>query len=128
LWWSLPTRFEGPHRPVLLVRVPGLLSAAAGPLLATGSHDLAVRVGALLGLLAFATSVWAWPREGARRVRALGVLALSAVLANYLGWEARLCVRALPAIQEIALGAFLGWAVLVALEIARDPLRSVDDA
>jgi hypothetical protein len=116
LWAAAPRVFEAAAaRRAWIVRVAGLGSALAIPWVGMGFHDSAVRLGGLLGGIAFATTLTALPRVGwPGRLRAGGQAVLLLAALNYLVWESRVGIQVLPSIQKAAFAALLLWVLFFA--------------
>jgi hypothetical protein len=102
-----------------VVRVAGVGCALVAPWVGSSSHNLAVRLAGLLGVVAFGSTMFA-----ILKMRVASAILLGLVVMNYLVWETGFGLPLLPLAQKVAFAGVLAWIVALSLQIREQLLHA----
>ncbi len=123
LWYRLPLLVGGRTWFRFLLRYSGLAALGTMAFLRAGTHDLTVRIGGVLGLLALGSLLLGLWRRHYRALGLMGVWCLGCFSLNYAIYETGEYLGALPLIQKITFSSFLLWFAWVHTRIWREDAR-----
>ena len=119
LWYQLPGLMDASMGLKRTLRISSVLAFGTTAFLSAGTHDVTVRVAGLFGLIALLSAVIGLWRSGRKWMSLLGVWCLLIFLLNYAIYETGSYIRALPLIQKITFGSFLGWFAWINIALLR---------
>lgn len=121
LWYQLPRLLDAAPGLKRMVRISSVAAFVTTAFLSAGNHDLTVRIAGLFGLVALLSAVVGLWRNGRRGMSVFGMWCLGIFLLNYAIYETGSFIGALPLIQKITFGSFLGWFAWMNVALLRLP-------
>lgn len=118
-WNRLPKLFDRKNRSQTIMSVAGMLSMLTTLFLASGVHDIIVRIAGVFGMIALILSFIELYRAQYYRLWILGMICMLLFLANYYIYETGILLDKLPAIQKVTFISFIGWFVLLSIRTFR---------
>lgn len=113
LWFYLPNLFLIKSSNLIVMWFSGLLALVTTLLLASGTHDVIVRIAGVFGVIALTTSCIEFYKAKFYKLLILGVICLIIFLINYIIYETNVYIRRLPMIQKITFSSFIFWFVCI---------------
>lgn len=110
-WYLIPNLFKKNSRTIAFMKWSGMLALGITVFLASGTHDIVLRIAGLFGFIAVATSLLELYRTKYFKLFGLGLFCLIIFVANYFIYETRIMVTALPVIQKVTFVSFMVWFV-----------------
>ena len=115
IWLYLPNLFEAKSFNLSMMRVTGILSLVIIMFLASGTHDLIVRIAGIFGTTALITSFFEFYKARFYKILFLGLFSFLIFILNYYIYETGWNIKYLPIIQKITFSSFIVW--LTSLDI-----------
>lgn len=117
VWYYLPKLFAAKSKNQIVMSSAGVLAMITTFFLASGGHDIVVRIAGIFGLITLVTCLIELYRYKHYLLFALGIVCLIQFLANYYIYESGQLILALPAIQKFTFISFILWFVILDLAI-----------
>lgn len=117
IWVSLPKLFTTKSFNRTIMVMSGLLSLIITLFLASGTHDLIVRIAGAFGVIAVITCLVELYKIRNYKILILGVFCLIVFSANYFIYETGHFIKILPVLQKITFVTFIGWFVLLDIQL-----------
>jgi hypothetical protein len=120
LWYHLPKLFliKSTNRTVMWLS--GLLGLLITLFLASGTHDLIVRIAGVFGTIALFTAIIELYKSHLYRLMFLGLFCLSIFFTNYYIYETSIYIEVLPLIQKITFISFIIWFALLGISLYKN--------
>ena len=109
LWYHLPKLFSVTSINRTIMRLSGLVSLFITLFLASGTHDLILRIAGVFGIIAVFTASIELYKSQLYKLMFFGILCLCIFFANYYIYETGIYIELLPLIQKITFIAFIIW-------------------
>lgn len=109
LWFYLPQLFETSSVNLIIMWLAGQLALVITVFLASGSHDVILRIAGVFGVIALITSFVELYKIRLFNHLRLGTLCLIIFFINYYIYETGVFIKALPVIQKITFSCFIIW-------------------
>jgi len=119
LWYHLPKLFVNKSLNLNIMSLSGFLALFVTLFLASGTHDVIVRISGVLGIIALITAVIELYKIKSFRLLILGLFCLFIFFVNYYIYESDSYIRALPVIQKITFVSFILWFALLDISLYR---------
>ncbi len=116
-WYLIPNLFKKDSKTIAITKWSGILALGITIFLASGTHDIVLRIAGLFGIIAVATCLLELHRTKYFKLFGLGLFCLVIFVANYFIYETRIMVASLPVIQKITFVCFMLWFVLIDIKI-----------
>lgn len=112
-WYELPKLFPTKSKTLTIMRTTGILSMIILLFLATGNHDVIVRVSGVFGLFAVISNLIELYKARLIWLFLFGLFFLVLFLTNYYIYETGILLERLPLIQKITFVICLSWFALL---------------
>ncbi len=109
LWAYLPLFFTAKSYNRSIMWLSGILSLGTTFFLTSGTHDIALRIAGIFGVLAFITCFVELFKMGYFKLFIFGVVCLFIFLVNYYSYETGAFIRLLPIIQKLTFICCILW-------------------
>ena len=113
IWLYLPNLFGAKSFNLSMMRVTGILSLVIIMFLATGTHDIIVRIAGLFGTTALITSFFEFYKAKFYKILFLGLFCFMIFILNYYIYETGWNIKYLPIIQKITFSSFILWFIIL---------------
>lgn len=120
IWFFLPKLFSTKNINLQITRLSGILSLLITVFLASGTHDLIIRIAGIFGSIAVILCLVELWRAHYTRLFFLGTYCLIIFLLNYFVYETGQFIRILPVLQKITFISFILWFVLLNFQIIKN--------
>ena len=117
IWLSLPKLFIIKSINLTIMTLSGLLSLVVTLFLASGTHDLIVRIAGISGVVAIITCLLELYKIKYYKLFILGVFCLIVFFANYFIYETGYFIKILPVFQKITFISFIAWFVFLNIQL-----------
>ena len=117
IWYFLPGLFSIKSIRLHIMKWCGILSLVITLFLASGTHDLIIRIAGVFGIVAVMICLIELFKMKYNKLFALGVFCLMIFIANYVIYETRYVVITLPVIQKVTFISFMLWFLLLDIEL-----------
>jgi len=117
LWGFLPKLFNVTKTVHIITSSFGMLSMIITMFLASGVHDIIVRVAGFCGVIAVLLTFRELYRSNYRGLLNVGFVCLFMLLANYYIYETDRLIEWLPLIQKVAFTSWISWFVTLNLKL-----------
>jgi hypothetical protein len=118
-WYRLPKLFERKNKSQTIMSITGMLSMLITLFLASGIHDIIVRISGVFGVIALFISFIELYIANYYKVLILGFICLLLFLTNYYIYETELLLDKLPLIQKVTFLSFITWFVILSIHTYR---------
>ncbi len=119
IWFYLPKLFTVKSINLTVMRWSGLLGLIITLFLASGTHDMIVRVVGIFGVIALITSFVELYKANMDKILILGIFCFIIFSINYYIYETGSYIEILPVIQKITFICFIVWFILLDISIYR---------
>ena len=119
IWLFLPKLFKAKSDNLTVMWLTGLLSLIITLFLASGTHDLIVRIAGVFGVIAIMTCLIELCKIKYYRLLMLGAFCLIVFLANYFIYETEYYLKTLPILQKITFTSFIVWFICLDILLFR---------
>jgi membrane-associated HD superfamily phosphohydrolase len=119
LWYHLPKLFSAKSINRTVMWLAGLLSLVITLFLASGTHDLIVRIAGFFGVIGLFTAVIELYKGHFYGLMIFGLFCLTIFFVNYYIYETSIYIEVLPLIQKITFISFIIWFVLLGVSLYR---------
>jgi hypothetical protein len=119
LWYYLPGLFSVKSSNLTIMWVTGIISLVITLFLASGTHDITVRIAGIFAVIAFITCFVELYKARYFKLVMFGVACLLIFLANYYIYETGEFLHTLPTIQKITFVSYIIWFVFLDLVLYR---------
>lgn len=119
LWFYLPRLFLNKTINLNIMRYSGILALVIILFLASGTHDVIVRIAGVFGVIAFVLASIALFKNYFYRLFFLGLFCLIIFLVNYYIYETGSYIKGLSVIQKITFLSYMIWFVFLDLVLYR---------
>lgn len=119
IWFSLPKLFTIKSINLTIMRLSGLLSLVVTLFLASGTHDLILRIAGIFGGVAVITCLVELYKIRYYKLLKLGVFCLIVFFVNYFIYETSYYIKILPVLQKITFISFIVWFVCLDIQLYR---------
>lgn len=113
LWFHLPKLFLYTSTNLSKMKFFGILALVLMLFLASGTHDIIIRIAGLFGVIAFITFFIELKKNHYFRLFFLGLFCFIIFLVNYYIYETGFYIKELPVIQKITFFSFIVWFVFL---------------
>lgn len=120
LWYHLPKLFLTKSKNRTVMWSSGLISLLITLFLASGTHDLIVRIAGFFGFIAIFTAVIELYKSHLYKLMFFGLFCLSIFFSNYYIYETGICKELLPLIQKITFISFIIWFALLGFSLYKN--------
>ncbi len=127
-FWQVTRLFPASRRLTMAVRATGIPSLLLATLVFTSWHDGVIQTASALGLVALAAIAKGLWRARQRLCLGLETLAAGLCLLNYVMWEWRLALVAMPTVQRFAFVSVWVWVLVTGARIGGQAPRRVAPA
>jgi len=119
LWFFLPILFSTKSTNLIIMRWFGVLSLITTLSLASGTHDIIVRIAGVFGAIALIIFFVELYKIQHYKLLMLGIFCLIIFCANYYIYEIGSYIKLLPVLQKITFICFILWFVLLDILLYR---------
>lgn len=119
LWFFLPLLFSTKSVSLIIMKWFGVFSLIITLSLASGKHDIIVRIAGTFGAIALITSFVEFYKIQHYKLLMLGILCLIIFSANYYIYETGFYIRILPILQKVTFVFFIFWFILLDILLYR---------
>jgi hypothetical protein len=119
LWYYLPGLFSVKSSNLTIMWATGIISLVITLFLASGTHDITVRIAGIFGVIAFISCFVELYKALYFKLVMFGVACLLIFLANYYIYETGEFLNTLPTIQKITFVSCIIWFVVLDLVLYR---------
>jgi hypothetical protein len=117
LWYQLPKLFSVRSINCTIMWLSGLLSLVITLFLASGTHDIIVRIAGVFGIVALFTAIIELYKSHFYRLMLFGIFCLSIFFVNYYIYETGTYIEVLPLVQKVTFISFIIWFALLGISI-----------
>ena len=118
-WYHVSHLFDRKNKSQTIMRITGMLSMLITLFLASGIHDIILRIAGVFGVIALLIALIELFKANYYKVFLLGFICLLLFLTNYYIYETELLIEKLPLIQKITFLSFMSWFVVLSLHTYR---------
>lgn len=93
----------------------GILSLTITLFLASGIHDIIIRIAGVFGVVALLISLIELYKANYFKLLIFGIICLLLFLTNYYIYETEILIDKLPLIQKVTFLAFINWFILLSI-------------
>lgn len=119
LWYNLPKLFSVKSNNRNIMWLSGLLSLVFTLFLASGTHDIIVRIAGVFGIIAIITAIIELYKIHYYKIMLFGLFCLFIFVVNYYIYESGFNIEQLPLIQKITFISFIIWFALLGSSLNR---------
>ena len=119
LWYHLPKLFDRKNKAQTIMSITGILSLIITLFLASGIHDIIIRIAGVFGVAALLISFIELYKADYYKLLIFGIICLLLFLTNYYIYETEILIDKLPLIQKVTFLSFCNWFVLLSICIYR---------
>ncbi len=119
LWYHLPKLFDRKNKAQTIMSITGILSLIITLFLASGIHDIIIRIAGVFGVAALLISFIELYKANYYKLLIFGMICLLLFLTNYYIYETEILIDKLPLIQKVTFLFFCNWFVLLSICIYR---------
>jgi len=119
LWYHLPKLFDRKNKTQTIMSITGILSLIITLFLASGIHDIIIRIAGVFGVAALLISFIELYKANYYKLLIFGIICLLLFLTNYYIYETEILIDKLPLIQKVTFLSFCNWFVLLSICIYR---------
>ncbi len=112
-WYELPKLFPVKSNTLTIMQVTGIISMVILLFLATGNHDVIIRISGFFGLFAVISILIELYKADLFGLFIFGFFFLALFLTNYYIYETGIMLERLPLIQKITFAICLSWFALL---------------
>ncbi|MDG1730365.1 MAG: hypothetical protein P8K68_08665 [Algibacter sp.] len=117
IWFFLPKLYTIKSINLIIMRLSGLLSLIITLFLASGTHDLIVRIAGIFGVIAVITCLVELYKAKYYKLLMLGVFCLIVFFVNFFIYETGYHIKILPVLQKITFISFIVWFVFLDIQL-----------
>lgn len=125
LWLYVPKLFPYKSKIQILMRTAGILSMVTTFFLASGIHDIIVRIAGVFGVIALLSVFAELYKYKYYKLLILGILCFIQFLANFYIYETQTMLNTLPLIQKVTFASCIGWFILLNIAVFKRFKNSV---
>ena len=119
LWYHLPKLFDRKNKTQTIMSITGILSLIITLFLASGIHDIIIRIAGVFAVAALLISFIELYKANYYKLLIFGIICLLLFLTNYYIYETEILIDKLPLIQKVTFLSFCNWFVLLSICIYR---------
>ena len=119
LWYHLSKLFDRKNKAQTIMSITGILSLIITLFLASGIHDIIIRIAGVFGVAALLISFIELYKANYYKLLIFGIICLLLFLTNYYIYETEILIDKLPLIQKVTFLSFCNWFVLFSICIYR---------
>lgn len=119
LWYHLPKLFDRKNKAQTIMSITGILSLIITLFLASGIHDIIIRIAGVFGVAALLISFIELYKANYYKLLIFGIICLFLFLTNYYIYETEILINKLPLIQKATFLSFINWFVLLSIHTYR---------
>lgn len=124
LWYYMPKLFPVKSNTQNVMRITGVLSMVSTLFLASGVHDIILRIAGVLGVIAMFSSFIELYKARFYKLLFFGILCLIQFLLNYYVYETEIQLEALPIIQKVTFASCISWFIILNIVIYKRVIKS----
>ncbi|WP_299124294.1 hypothetical protein [uncultured Winogradskyella sp.] len=117
LWFYLPKLFMTKSNNPKIMRLSGILSLIITLFLASGTHDLIIRIAGIIGVIAIITCLVELYKIRSYKLLSFGLFCMLVFFANYFIYETGYLRNILPVLQKFTFISFIVWFAILDIRL-----------